>query len=128
MNSKPCQKARAYKLRGTIIAVDLLNHTILIQPSEHQGKRLRQLTVGPESEIFAGDEYGTMADLIVGDWVNIQFANQGEQSVIRKLHVPRSMMSGSRRRRVRTSTDKTDVRSRECPSCGLGSQEPSAGK
>lgn len=98
MNSKTCQKAKVSKLRGTIIAVDLPNHTLLIQPSGDQGKRLRHLAVSPESEIFAGDEHRTMADLIVGDWVNIQFVNRGEQSVITKLHMPRSMVSESKRR------------------------------
>ncbi|MEW6246887.1 MAG: hypothetical protein AB1555_09275 [Nitrospirota bacterium] len=82
---------KAYKLRGTLVGLDLVHHTIVIQPSEHDGKRVRRLDVRPDSEILAGDERKTLADLIVGDWVSAQFVKEGEHEVLKRLHIPRGM-------------------------------------
>ncbi len=67
---------RTYKLRGTLVGLDLVHHTIVIQPAEHEGKRVRRLAVRPDSEILAGDERKTLADLIVGDWISAQFVKK----------------------------------------------------
>ncbi|HXF93915.1 MAG TPA: hypothetical protein VNK46_14275 [Nitrospiraceae bacterium] len=71
---------RSYKLRGTLVGLDLVHHTIVIQPSEHDGKRVRRLVVRPDSEILAGDERKTLADLIVGDWISAQFVKKKENT------------------------------------------------
>ncbi len=82
---------RTYKLRGTLVGLDLVHHTLVIQPSEHDGKRVRRLDIRPDSEILAGDERKTLADLIVGDWVSAQFVKEGEHEVLKRLHMPRGM-------------------------------------
>lgn len=84
---------RTYKLRGTLIAVDLVQHVIVIQPSEHDGKRVRRLSVTPDSEILAGDERKTVADLVAGEWVTAQFVKQEDYEELKRLHIPRSMTS-----------------------------------
>ncbi len=86
---------KTYKLRGTLIGLDLVHHTIVIQPSEHDGRRIRRLAVPADSEILAGDERKTLADLIVGDRVSAQFVKEGEREVLKKLHLPRGMGSPS---------------------------------
>ena len=93
MRTGIAHRARTHKLRGTLVSVDLVNHTIVIQPSEHDGKRARRLKVMPDSKIFAGGEPLTLADVIVGDWVQVHFVNEEDQAVLKSLHVPRGMVS-----------------------------------
>ncbi len=84
---------RTYKLRGTLVGVDLVHHVIVIQPSEHDGKRVRRLSVMADSEILAGDERKTLADLVVGEWVTAQFVKQEDHRELKRLHIPRGMAS-----------------------------------
>ncbi len=84
---------RTYKLRGTVVGLDLVHRTIVIQPSVHDGKRVRRLSVLPDSEILAGDERKTLADVIVGDWVTAQFVKEEDHEVLKQLHIPRGMTS-----------------------------------
>lgn len=89
---------RTYKLRGTLVGLDLIHHTIMIQPSERDGKRVRCLDVMPDSEILAGDKVKTLADLIVGDRVSAQFVKEGNHEFLKRLHIPRGMGAPSSRR------------------------------
>lgn len=77
---------RTYKLRGTVVGLDLVHRTIVIQPSVHDGKRVRRLSVLPDSEILAGDERKTLADLVGGDWVTAQFVKEEDHEVLKREH------------------------------------------
>lgn len=86
---------KTYKLRGTLVNVDVTHQIIVIQPSEHDGKRVRRLTIRPDSEILAGTERKALADLTVdvGEWVSAHYVKEDNQAVLKTLHVPRSMTS-----------------------------------
>lgn len=68
---------RTYKLHGTLVGADVPHQSIVIQPSEHDGTRVRRLIIRPDSEIFAGTERKVLADLIadVGEWVSAHYVN-----------------------------------------------------
>lgn len=91
MRNKKCD-SRSYKLRGTLLVVDLVNSRIAIQPYEKEGQRVRWLQVTQDSEILAGDQQQTLADVIAGDWVHARFlvGEQGE-NLLEVLFVPRPM-------------------------------------
>lgn len=91
---QPPASSRIYKLKGSLVAVDLVNHTIAIQPSEHGWKRVRRLMVTPESEILARGERQTLADALVGDWVHAHFVKDGDRLVLKSLHIPRGIAVG----------------------------------
>lgn len=84
---------RTYKLHGILVSVDVTHQVIVIQPSEHDGKRVRRLIITPESEILAGTEHKALADLLVdiGEWVSAHYVKEDNRTVLRKLHVPRGM-------------------------------------
>ncbi len=88
-------RSRSYKLRGTVVSVDLVTHTIMILPSAHDGTRVRLLTVTPHSEIHCGEEPKTLADVIVGDWVQVHFLHEKERVILKKLSMPRGMVKNS---------------------------------
>lgn len=80
-----------YKLRGTLVGLDLVHRTIMVQPSERDGKRVRCLDVLPDSEILAGGQAKTLADLVIGDRVSAQCVKDGERERLKRLHIPRGM-------------------------------------
>lgn len=106
---------KIFKLRGTLVAVDLVNHTVTIQPSEHDAKKVRRLAVMPASRILAGDEHKTLADVMVGDWVHAHFVKEGDHAVLTSLHIPRAM----------TLCEPLQQEAPACPAPRV--QEPSAG-
>ncbi|TAJ23597.1 MAG: hypothetical protein EPO64_10945 [Nitrospirae bacterium] len=91
---QPLASSKSYKLRGTLVAVDLVHHTIAIQLSEHGWKRARRLMVTPESEILARGERKTLADALVGDRVHAHFTKDGDRAVLKRLHIPRGIAVG----------------------------------
>ena len=78
---------RTYKLHGTLVGVDLLHQRIVIQPSKHDGTRVRRLIIRSDSEIIAGTERRVLADLIadVGEWVNAHYVNENHCAFLKQL-------------------------------------------
>lgn len=85
--------AKSYKIRGMLVGIDLVNHTIMIRTSEHDEGKVRRLTMTPNSEILAGRERKTLADAMLGDWVHAHFVNEGDHAVLKSLHLPRGLGS-----------------------------------
>ncbi len=81
---------RTYTLHGTLVGVDLLHHSIMIQPSKHDGTRVRRLIIRLDSKIIAGTERRVLADLIdeVGEWVSALYVNEDHCSFLKQLHLP----------------------------------------
>ena len=81
---------RTYKLHGTLVGVDGLHHSIMIQPSKHDGTRVRHLIIRSDSEIIAGTERRALADLVdeVGEWVSAHYVNEDHCSFLKQLHLP----------------------------------------
>jgi hypothetical protein len=81
---------RTYKLHGTLVGVDVLHHSIMIQPSKHDGTRVRRLIIRSDSEIIVGTERWVLADLIdeVGEWVSAHYGKEDHCSFLKQLHLP----------------------------------------
>lgn len=86
---------KTYKLHGTLVSVDVPHQSIMIQPSKHDGTRVRRLIIRPESEILAGSEHKALVDLIVdvGEWVTAHYVKEDDRAFLKQLHVPRGMTS-----------------------------------
>jgi hypothetical protein len=86
---------RTYKLHGTLVSVDVPHRSIAIQPSKHNGTRVRCLIIRPDSVIIAGTERKVLADLIadVGEWVSAYYVKEDHDAVLKQLHLPRGMTS-----------------------------------
>jgi hypothetical protein len=98
---------RTYKLHGTLVGVDVPHHSIVTQPSKHDGTRVRRLIIGSDSEIFAGTERKVLADLIadVGEWVSAHYVKEDHCAFLKQLHLPRGMMSSPPTRWTKGSPD-----------------------
>jgi len=81
---------RTYKLHGRLVGVDVLHHSIMIQPSKHDGTRVHRLIIRLDSEIIAGTERRVLADLVdeVGEWVSALYVNEDHCSFLKQLHLP----------------------------------------
>lgn len=81
---------RTYKLHGTLVGVDILHHSIMIQPSKHDGTRDRRLIIRFDSEIITGAERRALADLVdeAGEWVSALYVNEDHCSFLKQLHLP----------------------------------------
>ncbi|WP_447974808.1 hypothetical protein [Nitrospira sp. Kam-Ns4a] len=86
---QPSSLPRVYKLQGTLVSLDLVHKLVAIQPSGHRRKRTRQFSLTADTEILAGGERLTISDLVIGDWVHVQFIKQGGGAILRTLHLPR---------------------------------------
>lgn len=81
---------RMYTLHGTLVGVDVLHHSIMIQPSRHDGTRVRRLIIRLDSKIIAGTKRRVLADLVaeVGEWVSALYVNEEHCSFLKQLHLP----------------------------------------
>ena len=88
--SPTCSNKRTYKLHGTLVGVDVLHHRIMIQPSKHDGTRVRRLIIRLDSKIITGTERRTLANLVdeVGEWVSALYVNKDRCSFLKQLHLP----------------------------------------
>jgi len=78
-----------YKLHGTLVGVDVLHHSTMIQPSKHDGTHVRRLIIRLDSEIIAGTERRALADLVdeVGEWVSAFYVNEDHCSFLKQPHL-----------------------------------------
>lgn len=81
---------RMYTLHGTLVGVDVLHHTIMIQPSRHDGTRVRRLIIRLDSKIIAGTERRVLADLVdeLGEWISALYVNEEHCSFLKQLNLP----------------------------------------
>lgn len=81
---------RTYTLHGTLVGVDALHHSIMIQPSKHDGTRVRRLIIRLDSKIIAGTERRVLDDLVdeVGEWVSAFYVNEDHCSFLKQLRLP----------------------------------------
>lgn len=81
---------RTYTLHGTLVGVDVLHHSIMIQPSKHEGTRVRRLIIRLDSKIIPGTEHRVLDDLVdeVGERVSAFYVPEDHCSFLKQLRLP----------------------------------------